>query len=143
MISKQVKNTGYSGGHGMVGMSRAEVAIETRIQDMELVDSHKGHVVGCGVGGCTFRLDADKYSSDDALALGKVLNKGACPCCGGAPSVGKEVWKQVNPDFDSSEVRECQFNVGSKVIVALYVPAGFRRLPKVVVKAFLASRPAE
>lgn len=119
MISKQIKNTGAAGGHGM---TRIEAALEQRKQDQELVEENSGHMTGCGLCGEHFHLSADRYEAEEILVLARWLSNGGCPYCGGVPSIGRSYWKRPENAAVKNRVVEHSFIVRDKVFIAIRKP---------------------
>lgn len=113
MITKQIKNTGAAGGHGMATINTVE---EIQKEEARLVKEHKGHTVGCRVScGETFCLDIGRYTSDEALALAAHMEQHGCPYCTGQ----RENYAKDSVEFEA-------LSLGDKVFECIRKPDGWR-----------------
>jgi len=127
MLSKQTKNTGAAGGHGMQEFSISY------LQDCETFLEYKGgHVSSCSHCGETYILSPE-HTFLDSLELNEVMKKDGCPLCNQRGGLTKDHldWFLAN----RKKVQQFSFEIDKeKFIDAFYKPYTFKALNKTQLK---------
>ena len=121
-ISKQVHNTGRTGGHGMQEID----TLKRRLLEDKFIEEKTLNSCHCG-NGCEFTILGDKISRKEETLLSiHIRQNNLCPFC--------KLTEQGSIDFafaaeNQNKLGEYKFQKDNKVYQTMYKPSGYRFLP--------------